>query len=145
MKHVGKLVIFGALLKAVKTSCVRTMQGRTYLRKHRLFGWLLLRTYYKIARVVELQLNMEWYKLWALGSNWTLLPKNSEFSPPSLPPPRSCCWSAWWENLHAFNNILLFVGTDLSYSISLKASFSMWNPLSLYLENSPKKIRALIG
>ena len=44
IKHVGKLSIIGALLKAVKTSCVRTMQGRTY----------------KIARVVELQLNMEW-------------------------------------------------------------------------------------
>ena len=31
MKHVGKLAIIGALLKAVKTSCVRTMQSRTYL------------------------------------------------------------------------------------------------------------------
>ena len=31
MKHVGKLAIIGALLKALKTSCVRTMQGRTYL------------------------------------------------------------------------------------------------------------------
>ena len=42
MKHVGKLAIIGALLKAVKTSCVRTTQG-----------WLLLHTYYKIARVVN--------------------------------------------------------------------------------------------
>ena len=58
MKRVGKLAMFGALLKAVKTSCVRTMQGRTYLRKNRLFRWLPLHTYYKIATVVELQLNM---------------------------------------------------------------------------------------
>ena len=54
MKHIGKLAIIGALLKAVKTSCVRTMQGRTYLIKHRAFSWPLLHTYYKIARVVEL-------------------------------------------------------------------------------------------
>ena len=47
MKHVGELAIIGSLLKAVKTSRVRTMQGRTYLIK-------------PIARVVELQLNMEW-------------------------------------------------------------------------------------
>ena len=59
MKHVGKLAIIGALLKAVKTSCGRTMQGRTYLIKHRVFSWFLLHTYFKIARVVELQLNME--------------------------------------------------------------------------------------
>ena len=45
MKHFVKLAIIGALLKAVKT---------------RLFRWLLLHTYYKIAWVVELQLNMEW-------------------------------------------------------------------------------------
>ena len=44
----------------LKTSCVRTMQGRTYLIKHRVFSWPLLHTYYKIARVVELQPNMEW-------------------------------------------------------------------------------------
>ena len=50
---------------------------------HRLFCWLLLHTYQKTARVVELWLNMEWQKLWVLGSNWTLLPKNSEyFRPP---------------------------------------------------------------
>ena len=30
MEHVSKLAITGALLKAVKTSCVCTMQGRTY-------------------------------------------------------------------------------------------------------------------
>ena len=34
MKHVGKLAIIGALLKAVKTGCVRTMQGRTYLNNN---------------------------------------------------------------------------------------------------------------
>ena len=59
-KHVGKLAIIGAFLKAVKTSYGRTMQGRTYLIKHRVFSWPLLHTYYKIARVVELQPNMEW-------------------------------------------------------------------------------------
>ena len=60
MKHVGKLAILGALLKTVKTSCVRTMQGRTYLKKHGVFSRPLLHTYYQIARVVELQPNMEW-------------------------------------------------------------------------------------
>ena len=60
MKHVGKLAIIGALLKAVKTSCVRTMQGRTYLIKHSVFSWPLLHTYYKIGRVVDLQPNVEW-------------------------------------------------------------------------------------
>ena len=35
------------------------MQNHTYLIKHGLFRWLLLYTYDKIARVVELQLNME--------------------------------------------------------------------------------------
>ena len=62
MKHVGKLAIIGALLKAVKTSYGRTMQGRTYLIKHRVFSSLLLHTYHKIARVVELQPNMELYE-----------------------------------------------------------------------------------
>ena len=37
MKNVGKLAITGTLLKAVKTNCVRTMQGRTYIIKRRLF------------------------------------------------------------------------------------------------------------
>ena len=60
MKHVGKLAIIGALLKAVKTSYGCTMQGRTYLITHRVFSWPPLHTYYKIARVVELQPNMEW-------------------------------------------------------------------------------------
>ena len=59
MKHVGKVAIIGALLKAVKTSCVHTMQGHTFLIKNRPFSWLLLHTYYNIGRVVELQLNME--------------------------------------------------------------------------------------
>ena len=60
MKHVGKLAITGALLKAVETSCGRTMQGRTCLVTCRPFRLVLLHTYYKIGRVVELQLNMEW-------------------------------------------------------------------------------------
>ena len=60
MKHGGKLAIIGSLLEAVKTGCVRTMQGCTYLIKHRVFGWPLLHAYYKIAKVVELQPNMEW-------------------------------------------------------------------------------------
>ena len=34
----------------------RTTQGRTYLIMRRLFRWFLLHT----ARVVELQLHMEW-------------------------------------------------------------------------------------
>ena len=53
MKHVGKLTIIGTLLKDVKTSCDRTMQGPTYLIKRRLFRWVLLHTYHKIARVVD--------------------------------------------------------------------------------------------
>jgi len=38
MKHVDELAITGVFLKAVKTSGVRTTQGRTYLRKRRLFS-----------------------------------------------------------------------------------------------------------
>ena len=53
MKHVVKLTIIGTLLKDVKTSCDRTMQGPTYLIKRRLFRWVLLHTYHKIARVVD--------------------------------------------------------------------------------------------
>ena len=63
IKHVGKLAIIGTLLKAVKRSCVHTMQGCTHTINH----WLLLHTYYKIAKVLELQLNMEWLKLRVLG------------------------------------------------------------------------------
>ena len=48
------------LLKAVSSRSVRTSQGRTYLIECRLFRWLLLHTYFRIARVVELQLNIEW-------------------------------------------------------------------------------------
>ena len=59
MKNVGKLAIICALLKAVKAGPVGTMQGRTYVMKRRLFRLLFLHTYYKIARVVELKLNME--------------------------------------------------------------------------------------
>ena len=87
MKHVGKPAIISALLQDVKTSCVRTMQGHTYLMKRGLFHWLLLHTYYKIARVVELQLNMEWWKLRVLGSHRTLLPKKVRVLPPLPPPP----------------------------------------------------------
>ena len=54
MKHFGKLAIIGASLKGAKTSCVRIKQGHAYLTKRRLFCWLIA-----IARVVELQLNME--------------------------------------------------------------------------------------
>ena len=32
----------------------------TYVMKCRLFRWLLLHRYFRIARVVELQLNIEW-------------------------------------------------------------------------------------
>ena len=54
MKHVGKLAIIGALLKAVNTSRVRTMQGRTYLIKRRLYRWFLLQTYYRLLKTVSL-------------------------------------------------------------------------------------------
>ena len=57
MKHVGELVIIGVLVKTARTSRVYTIQGRTYLIKHRLSHWLLLHSYYRIARVEELQLN----------------------------------------------------------------------------------------
>ena len=81
VKLVGKLAFVGTLLKAVKTSCAPTMQGRTYLIKCR----LSLHTYCKIARVLELQLNIhvERLKLSVLGSHWTLLPKISVISSPS--------------------------------------------------------------
>ena len=51
--------IIGALLKAVKTSRLRTMQSRTYVIKRRLFRWILLHMYYRIAKVIELQLSMK--------------------------------------------------------------------------------------
>jgi len=38
MKHVGELANTGVFLKAVKTSWVRTTQGRNYLTKRRLFS-----------------------------------------------------------------------------------------------------------
>ena len=108
---------------------------------HRLFSWLLLHTYYKVARLVELQLNMEWYKLEVLGSNWTLLPKNSPPSPPPPPLP---------PNLHAFNNILLCVGTDLSHCISPKAVVkvsyeTMCNQLFLYILHIKYSTSKLLG
>ena len=43
------------MFKAFKTSSVRNTQGRTYHTKRTRFRWLLLHTYYKIARVTELQ------------------------------------------------------------------------------------------
>jgi len=65
MKHVGELAIIGVLLKAVKTSRVRTTQGRTYLTKPRLFSLafvahILQPHTFRITRVAKLQLNMEW-------------------------------------------------------------------------------------
>ena len=73
-----------------------------------------------------------WVKLDTPAQKFRVLP------PPSLPPPRSCCWSVWWENLRAFNNIFLFLRTDLSHCISLKAVIkisyeTMWNHLFLYI------------
>jgi len=64
MKHVGELAITGVLLKAVKTSWVRTTQGRTSLTKRRLFSLafvaqILQRHTSRIAKVAKLQLNME--------------------------------------------------------------------------------------
>ena len=55
MKHVGQLAIIGALPKAVNTSRVRTMQGRTYLIKRRLYRWSLLQTYYRLLKTVSLE------------------------------------------------------------------------------------------
>ena len=62
MKHLGELAIIGALLKPVKTSCVHTMQGHTYLVTHRLFLFALVAhiLHNTVARVAELQLNIEW-------------------------------------------------------------------------------------
>jgi len=54
MKHVGELAIIGVLFKAVKTSRVRTTQGRTYLTDVGFFRWLLLHTYYKHIRPEQL-------------------------------------------------------------------------------------------
>ena len=60
MKHVGELAVIGALFNAVETRRVHTTQGRRYLTNRMLFRRLLLHTYYRIARVAELHLNMEW-------------------------------------------------------------------------------------
>ena len=48
MKHVGEFAITVVLLKAFKTSRVRTTQGSAYLTKCRLFRLLLLHTYNKL-------------------------------------------------------------------------------------------------
>ena len=50
MKHNDELVIIGVFLKAVKTSRVRTTQGRTYLTNVGFFRWFLLHTYCKHIR-----------------------------------------------------------------------------------------------
>jgi len=67
MKHVGELAIIGVLFKAVKTSRVRTTQGRTYLTDIGFFSLAfvahILQTYTgtsRIARGAKLQLNTEW-------------------------------------------------------------------------------------
>ena len=65
MKHVGERAITGVLLKSVETSRVRTTQGRTYLKKRRLFslasGTQMLQTHTsRIARVAKLQLKIDW-------------------------------------------------------------------------------------
>ena len=65
MKHVGELAITVVSLKAVKTSRVRTSQGRTYVTKHRLFSLAfvahILQTHTsRIVKEAKLQLDMEW-------------------------------------------------------------------------------------
>ena len=85
---------------------------------YRLFSWPLLHTYYKIARVVELQLNMDWF-LGHIGHSW---PKNQSASHPSLyHHPEVSVGLPGGNILHAFKNIFLFVRTDFSHCISLKA------------------------
>ena len=77
IKHVAKLATLDALLKAVKTSCVRTIQGRTCLIKRRLFRWLLLHTYYKINRVVGhgvIRANGSWITLDPPAPKISILP-----------------------------------------------------------------------
>ena len=64
--------------------------------------------------------------------------QKSEYFPlPSLPPPRTFCWSVWWENLHAFKNIFLFVRTDHSHCMSHKAEqhvlFNLKPFVSIYI------------
>ena len=84
MKHVDKLASINALLKAVKTSCVRTMQSHTYLIKCRLFRWLLLHTYYKLARIA---ITADHGTVKAQGSwvTWETPALNIRVLPPPLP------------------------------------------------------------
>ena len=106
MKHVGKLAIIGALLKAVKTSCVRTMQGRTYLIKRGLFRWLLLHTYYKIdtGSCPKIQ-----------STSSTPYHRQEVDVDVGLPA---------GKNLHAFKNIFLFVRTYRPFSLHFTQGYS---------------------
>ena len=60
MKHVGKLAVIGALLKVKQAVFVSCKVALILYSIGFLVAWPLLHTYYKIARAVELQLNMEW-------------------------------------------------------------------------------------
>ena len=71
MKHVGELAIMGELFKDIKTSRVRNTQGRSYHTKRTRFRWVLLHTYYRIAKVAELQLNM--HKVVKAKGSWVTL------------------------------------------------------------------------
>ena len=142
----SKLAIKGALLKGVKTNCVHIMQGRTYRRKRRHFGRLLLHTYYKIARDCRIagehgmvKTNGSWVKL------DTPAQKIRVIHPPSHHPEVDAYIAvpAWKTCMHS-RKFFLFVQTDLSYCISLMAivkvsyettllHFSLWNHLSLYI------------
>ena len=90
MKQVGKLAIIGA----VKTSCVRTMQSRTYVIKHRVLVFLHILQSSKGSRIGAKHGVVKAKGSWVTLDTPAQKPRVPTPSP-SLPPPRSCCWSAW--------------------------------------------------
>ena len=103
-----------------------------------LVGLCCTHNYYKIAKASRITAEHGVVK--ANGS-WVILDTPAQkirvLPTPSLPPPRSFCWSVWWENLHAFKNIFLFVRTDLSHCMSLEAGqpflFNAEKLVSIYM------------
>ena len=117
--HVGELAIISALLNAVKRSRVRATQGRIYLIKRRLFCFLLLHTYYRIA--IGSRIAAEQGVVKAQGSWVTLDTPAQNIIEYFLPRPKLMLLLVCLLGLQAFKNISLFYEhTDLSHCMSLK-------------------------
>ena len=98
MKHVGKLAIIGALSKT-KLCSYHARSPLSYTAQG-----------FQLASVAHISQNSQGSRIAAehgvvkAKGSWVTLDTPAQKLrvplPPSLPPPRSCCWSAWWENFH---------------------------------------------